>query len=323
MALIKKYDVEPTDVHEMFLSANHRTLIEVGLAATLIAFLLCLWLTRRILAPIEQMLKSTRRIAEGDYECVTPAATRDELGELATAFARMAESLARNDRLRKNMIVDVAHELRTPLTNIRGYIEALQDRLVEADDEVLGNLHAELLRLVRLTENLLSSARREARELSVHKVDAVGLVSESVELFRPRFEERRIEIRTSLPERPVQIQANGDQMRQVLGNLLENCLHFSPDGSWTEIRVTRSDDHVRFTFRNPGDGIDTEDLPWIFEHYYRADKSRSRDTGGAGIGLAIVKMIVEGHHGDVGAQSDPDCTSIWFDLPGAPGASSR
>lgn len=318
MTLMKKFDVDAPEVNAMFLSANRQTLWLVGGAAIFIGSGICWWMTRRILAPLEEMSRATERIAAGDYECRVASRSRDELDDLARSFNGMAESLAHMERLRRSMVVDVAHELRTPLNNLRGYIEGLQDGIVEPSARVLGVLHAELLRLVRLTEDLLAAARAGAVDSPKRaRHDAVSILRETMRLFQPRLERRGLEVRDDVSIDGTDVIANEDQLKQVFTNLFQNCLQFAPAGSWIRIDAHAAAESIRFEFTNPGPRITESDLPWIFEPYYRADKSRSRDTGGAGIGLAIVRSLVEAHGGSVGASSDADTTRIWIDLPKA------
>ena len=157
MTLMKKFNVDPTEVNAMFLWANKRSLMLVGAGALLLATALAYWMTRRILAPLDEMRTRSAAIAGGDYRQRVEAAPNDELGDVAHAFNQMASGLGRMEALRKQMVVDVAHELRTPLTNLRGHIEGLRDGLVSPSPQTLDVLHRELMRLQRLTEDLLRS----------------------------------------------------------------------------------------------------------------------------------------------------------------------
>ncbi len=318
MTLMKKFDVDAPEVNEMFIWANRKSLIQVAIGAAIVITLICFWMTRRILAPLREIGDATGRIADGDYECRVARQSNDELGDLADSFNDMAHGLARMERLRRSMVVDVAHELRTPLNNLRGYIEALQDGIVEPDEKIFGTLHSELLRLVRLTEDLLAAARAGAADDARRApTDVISLLRDTLGLFRPRLERRAIEVRDGIDAPTATVLADNDQLKQVFTNLLQNCMQFAPEGTWIGVIAEPGPESVRVEFSNPGDGIDKDDLPWIFEPYYRADKSRSRDTGGAGIGLAIVRSLVEAHGGRVGASSDPDVTKVWVELPRA------
>lgn len=317
MQLMKKFpEIDTEEVNAMFLAANKRSLLIVGGVAILISGLVGYGLAKRILAPLHAMNRSTERIAVGDYDCSVSTHTNDELADLAESFNHMAKSLAHNEQVRKSMVVDVAHELRTPLSNLQGFIEALQDGLVESTPRILGVLHQELLRLIRLSEGLLLAARDGTRQKrSRVRLRAVHLLNETLELFRPRFARRGIEIRTEIECKKSDVLADPDQLKQVFSNLVQNCLQYAPNESWMKVKVVDRDHYLRLVFSNPGEGIDAKELPMIFEPYYRVDKSRDRHTGGAGIGLAIVHSLIREHGGEVGASSGPDATRIWVDIP--------
>lgn len=321
MTLMKKFDVDAPEVNAMFLDANRASLLRVAAVATVFVALLCWWTTRRILAPLRATQAATERIAQGDYSCRVGVRSHDEVGDLARAFDQMAAALAHLERLRLSMVVDVAHELRTPLNNLRGYLEALQDGLVEPTREVYDTLHAELLRLVRLTEDLLAAARGgERRHDDRVAVDVGAVLRKAFDLFGPRLEHRRVELRTAelqagFDAGALTVAADPDQLDQVFTNLLQNGLQFAPEGTWIEVCARAEQQVVRVEFANPGAPIPAADLPFVFEPYYRADKSRSRVTGGAGIGLAIVRALVEAHGGTVGVTSTPAETRVWVELP--------
>jgi two-component system, OmpR family, sensor histidine kinase BaeS len=317
MVLIKQYHISPTAAHEMFLAASHRSLIWASLGALTLAGILSFLLTRKVLRPLAQMSESTTRIAAGDYTARVLTASNDEVGQVAMAFNRMAENLQRIEHLRKTMILDVAHELRTPLTNMRGYLEALRDGVVVPSKETFESLHEETLRLVRLVEDLLQLARADAARgtLSLKIIDLQVLVSRVLDLFRPRFAVKDIVVEEQLSGIQGPIMGDAEKLAQVLRNLLQNAWQYTPAGGTVRVSGERSPEGFRLTFTNTGGEIAEEDLPFIFERFYRGEKSRSRELGGAGLGLAIVKELVEAHGGHVGAAVTPSETRIWFILP--------
>jgi len=269
------------------------------------------------LTPLTQMTGITRRIASGDYTARAQTSSEDEVGQLAEAFNQMAQSLQRVEQLRKTMVIDVAHELRTPLTNIRGYIEALRDGVIPSSKETFESLHEETIRLAKLVEDLLQLARADASRGALHRqrIDLEALALQALELFRPKFAAKGIFLKVELSNAGGPITADPEKLSQVLRNLLENSWEYTPQGGSVEVFVERLTDGVRVIFSNSGEGIAEEDLPFIFERFYRGEKSRSRDHGGAGIGLAIVKELIEAHGGEVGAQSSSAVTRVWFTLP--------
>jgi signal transduction histidine kinase len=316
MVLMDKYMVSPTDTHRAFLTAVHRYLLWASLIALILAFLLSYLLTRRVLRPLSQMILASRQIAAGNFAARVDVAPGDEIGELGTAFNRMGDSLEQLERLRKTMVADVAHELRTPLTNLRGYLEGLSDGVIPPDKHTLDMLQQENLRLVSLVEDLSQLARADAAlaYLERQAVDLPACISEILTLYRMNFEEKEIDVQTRFTER-ASVQADRDKLLQAIRNLVENCWKYTPAGGEMEISCARTADGVRADFINSGPGIPEKDIPFIFERFFRSDPSRSRDAGGAGIGLAIVKQLIEAHGGRVGAESRPGTTRIWFELP--------
>lgn len=323
MTLMKKYEIDPTDVHQMFLEAVHRYLIWASLAALVVAFILSFFLTRRVLTPLFQMANTAKQIGAGNYTVRVPIPAEKTMGQFAQGFNHMAESLQKLERQRKTMMIDVAHELRTPLTNMRGYLEALSDKVIPPSQEMFELLQEETMRLVTLTEDLLQLARAEAARITLkrHQVNLHEQLGQSLDLFRSQFNAKDIQLK--IPEetqdtRVRSIMADPDKLTQILHNLLQNALQYTPQGGSVGVRIDAESDEpklLKVSFHNTGEGIAEQDLPYIFERFYRAEKSRSREHGGEGIGLAIVKELVEAHGGQVGAESDPTETCVWFTIP--------
>jgi signal transduction histidine kinase len=316
MILMEKYMVSPTDTHRAFLTAVHRYLLWASLVALLLAFLLSYLLTRRVLRPLLQMIDASRQIATGNFTARVDVDPNDEIGELGIAFNRMGDSLEQLERLRKTMVADVAHELRTPLTNLRGYLEGLSDGVIPPDKRTLDMLQQENFRLVSLVEDLGQLARADAARayLERQNVDLPDCIKEILTLYRMNFEEKAIAVTTLFPPCP-SVLADRDKLLQAIRNLVENCWKYTPLGGLVTISCTHSATGVRADFINNGPGIPAKDIPFIFERFFRVDPSRSRDAGGAGIGLAIVKQLIEAHGGQVGAESALGETRIWFELP--------
>lgn len=316
MALMKKYEISPTEIHQMFLTSIHFYLVWASLAALGIAFILSFLLTRRVLRPLSQMSKITRDIAAGQFHARVDIVTQDEVGQLGLAFNQMADSLEGIEQLRKNMVADVAHELRTPLTNLRGYLEALNDKVIEPSPQTLRMLHKENLRLVHLVDSLQQLARADAARayLKRERLNPAEELLQLLGLYRAGFKEKNISVNTQLEE-DLWISADRDKLLQALSNLLENSLKYTPDKGVVAICTKDRGKEVKILFSNSGPGIDKADLPFIFERFFRAERSRSRDAGGAGIGLSITRELIEAHGGRVGAESSAGTTSIWIALP--------
>jgi signal transduction histidine kinase len=290
---------------EDFLAPVNRTLLLIAVAAGLGAVLLILGLSRRILAPVEALTAAVRRMEAGDLSQRVEITSRDEIGDLARAFNAMADGLARLEELRRQLVTDVAHELRTPLSNIRGYLEAIQDGVVEPDRRVIDSLHEETMLLNRLVDDLQDLSLAEAGQLRLERrpVALADVVDRAVEAARPRAAAKGVALQVDLPGDLPPVDVDPQRIGQVLRNLLDNGLtHTGPGG---EIAVTAqvAGRWVEVSVRDTGAGIAAEDLPYVFERFYRADKSRSRATGGAGLGLAIVKQLVEAHGGRIEVES--------------------
>lgn len=317
MVLMDKYNVSPKDVHGMFLEATHRALIAAVAGALMLAGLLSFLLTKRVLEPLTQMGRSAKRIMAGDYTTRVRISAHDEVGRLGEAFNQMSASLERVDTLRKKIVIDIAHELRTPLTNIRGYLEALTNGVVAPSPATFESLHEETLRLNDLVEQLLQLARADAASLNLQRkpVRIPDLVDQALELFKVDFQSKMIHVQQELQTIREPVQGDSDKLMQVIRNLLANASQYTPEGGSLQITGEIENSHLRVIFANGGEPISAEDLPYIFERFYRGEKSRSREYGGAGIGLAIVKELIEAHGGQVGADSDAEQTRIWFSLP--------
>jgi two-component system sensor histidine kinase BaeS len=215
------------------------------------------------------------------------------------------------------MVIDVAHELRTPLTNIKGYLQAITDGVVPPSKETIDLLQEEASRLGRLVEDVLSLAKADAARMDLHKeeIRVSPLILHALDAFRPQFGAKRIQVDTDFSEEPEIISADPEKLAQVITNLLQNARRYTPQGGTVRIFSSRTTEEVRFVFANPGGDLSAKDLPLLFERFYRGEQSRSRDHGGAGIGLAIVKELIEAHTGRVGAELSGGEVLIWFSLP--------
>lgn len=277
-----------------------------------LAVLLAVQLTR----PLRDIALAAERVAAGDYGTRVPTGGTDELASLADSFNQMARSLAEQDRQRREFIVNAAHELRTPLTNLQGYLEALRDEVIAPSPEQFRSLHEEAQRLVRLSESLDALADNETtgRIAARESIDLEPAVRSAVELARPSFDAKNIGIDVEIPN-GVTVQAERDGLAQVLANLLQNASRYTPANGKASIRAEARRSEVVVSIANSGDGIPDADLPHVFERFYRVEKSRDATRGGAGIGLAIVKQVVEASGGTVGVESANRSTRFWFTLP--------
>ncbi len=266
---------------------------------------------------MHQILDITAKIAKGDFTSRVQTLPNDEIGELGKTFNAMTGTLERTEQLRKKMVVDVAHELRAPLTNIRGYLEAMRDGVADPGTKVVELLHEETLRLGNLSEDLMRLSAADSARLTLERemVDLHDFISHSLKLFEGQFAKKRITTETRIASGAKRVSADAEKLAQIMQNLLHNAWQYTSADGKVGITVERVERAVKIIVANTGEQIAREDLSLIFERFYRVDKSRSREHRGAGIGLAIVKDLVEAHGGQVGAQSFTGENRIWFVLP--------
>ena len=294
----------------LFIDALNRLLLWVALGTLAAALASGLLISRRLSAPLVAVTASAGRIASGDYGVALPASSSTrELRDLVQAINHLARSLGEQESLRRRLTSDVAHELRTPLTTLRSHLEALIDGVWEASPERLKGLHEETLRLGRLVEDLSSLSRYEQGSLELKKepLRAAELASAVVALWQEPFRRKGVslELRAGVSEAGLIVWADREKLTQVLTNLLNNALSFTPPGGQVAVSLRGEAGAVELAVEDTGCGIPPEDLPHVFERFYRADPSRARDTGGFGIGLSIVREIVRAHGGTVEARSAP------------------
>jgi signal transduction histidine kinase len=259
----------------------------------------------------------TGEIAAGNFSARVPTGTQDEVGQLARAFNHMAAGLEEIETLRRTLMIDVAHELRTPLTNIRGYLEALNDRVLPFSAETFTLLQNETRRLAELVEDVLQLARADAAhgQLDRQPVDLVDEVKTTLDYFARTFDEKSVTVKFHSSHETLIIQADRRRMARVLRNLTDNAVRYTPADGTVDIRLEADSGQVRIDYMNRADRLLDNDLPHLFERFYRGEKSRSRQHGGAGIGLAIVKELVEAHDGQVAAALVDGRLRIRLTLP--------
>ena len=289
-----------------------------GLLAVAIALLLTFVLSRRILAPVKALTHAARRLGKGDFSQRVHFKDKGEVGELAQSFNSMADDLERNEQLRRNMVADVAHELRTPLSNLSGYLEAIRDGVIKPDAGTIRSLDEEASSLSRLVDDLQELSLADAGELKLicQKEDIPKLIKQAVAALQPQAEARGLMISASLPDKLPLVSIDSHRIKQVLHNLLENAVAHTSQGDSITVTAWQQDNQVKISVADTGEGIPAEDLPNIFERFYRVDKSRTRATGGSGLGLTIARRLVEAHGGKIEVQSEPGKGSCFaFTLP--------
>ncbi|MEW6143053.1 MAG: ATP-binding protein [Chloroflexota bacterium] len=289
-----------------------------ALLAVGIAMVLTFLLSRQILSPVKSLTVAARRLARGDFSRRVQTKDRGEFGELARTFNSMAVELEQSEKMKRDMIADSAHELRTPLSNICGYLEAISDGLLKPDSKTIKSLSEETAVLSQLVDDLQELSLVEAGQLKMVReaVDAGSLVSGAVvgleAAARLKGVVLKVEVASGLPMVDVDVQRIG----QVLRNLLTNALAHTSGGGNITVSAVLEGSAVRLSVTDTGEGIAPEDLPYVFERYYRADRSRGRSTGGSGLGLTIARRFVEAHGGTIGVESKlGEGSGFWFTVP--------
>jgi two-component system OmpR family sensor kinase/two-component system sensor histidine kinase BaeS len=331
------------------------SLWQASLIAGGLGMLLGLGIARGLSAPLARLATAARHISRGDLSQRVPVSGSDEVADLARAFNEMATGLEQAETLRRNMVADIAHELRTPLTVIQGNLQALLDEVYPLEKSEIAAVYDETLILNRLVNDLRELAQAEAGQLSLNlqPVALTPLVKAAAELFEELAREKKINLNLILPTDLPPVLADSDRVRQVLHNLLANALHHTPEGGVIGVVVDRPAEfeqggrgaeeqesnmsslggrrpalslangsaisgQLRVTITDTGAGISAEDLPHVFNRFWRADKSRSREQGGSGLGLAIARQLIEAQGGHIGVESEsvPGRGSrFWFTLP--------
>lgn len=299
---------QTASLNDAFRQALMQALVLSAMIATAFALALTYVVSRQIAGPIRRMLRATRRIGAGHYaeRVVVPAANAgDELGALAESFNDMASALEQTERRRLELVGDVAHELRTPITTLTGYLEGLLDGVVESTPETWAKLHTESRRLKRLVDDLQELSRAEARQIPMRitRSTPYSIVHSARERVAAQYDEKGLALSVSMPPGLPDVTADTDRAVQVLTNLLTNALRYTPTPGHVDVSVTREGQSLAFHVRDTGIGIAAQDLPKLFERFYRVDKSRSRALGGSGIGLTIARSLVETMGGSIRAES--------------------
>ncbi len=291
-----------------------QNLLIASLVATALGVLVALVFARRIARPIEAISDAANRLAQGDLAARIEAPRgEDEVARLARNFNRMAASLEKLETERRAMIADIAHELRTPLTVMQARLEAIQDGVMPLEMGEIDRLHHQTGLLARLVEDLrtLSLADAGRLTLELRELDLVEWVRRAATTFLASLDAKKINLELRLPAGPVRIRADADRMAQIVSNLLTNAQAHTPAGGTIALEVCTADKTATLRIADSGAGIPQEALNRVFDRFYRAETSRSRATGGSGLGLSIVKALVELHGGTVAAHNRPEGGAVF------------
>lgn len=293
-----------------------------GMIAVLLALFLGGYLAQRMTRPLHQLTQATRQVAAGELTQQVHINSKGELGELATGFNQMSAALAASEQQRQQMLADIAHELRTPLSITRGHLEAMLDGVFEMTPDNLALIHEETLLLGRLVDDLRTLSLAEAGQLSLDfaVVNLAELTAQAVAAFEPLAEAEKVNLVARIPAKMVNIMADSNRIRQLFGNLISNALRhvIQSEKETMAIIVTlqKKAQVVQVSITDNGSGLSSEAQAHVFDRFWRADSSRTRDKGGSGLGLAISRAIVESHNGRIWVESIPGKGATFtFELP--------
>jgi histidine kinase len=309
-----------SELFSQYTTAVYEAVTYAALAALIAAILASFFISRQVVTPMLHMMSLSQRIAEGEYQerLALPGGQQadqtDELGQLALRFNQMADKLEKTETMRRQLIGDVTHELRTPLTAVKGYLEGLMDGVLPADPETYEQIHSEIDRLQRLVNDLQELSRVEAGaiQLNLAPVPPERLIERIQSTFGRQFEDKNIQLVTDVETGLPNLFVDKDRIIQVLTNLVGNALQYTPNGGKVSISVRREKSEILFAVKDTGIGISTEQLTFIFNRFYRTDKSRNRASGGSGIGLTIAKALVQAHQGKIWAESNGEGKGSTF-----------
>ena len=309
VATLSPIGPEPQDIADpvaaQISAVVNRSLLWAGIGAAALGTLLVWLLSRRTLAPLQSLGAAARRLGRGDLSQRAETEGPSEIRQLAHSFNVMAEGLEEAERHRRNLTADIAHELRTPLSNIQGYLEAIKDGLVQPTPETIDTIHGQALHLSRLVEDLRLLAQVEAGaltlQLSLTRMEE--LLQSSVEAVRPRAEAKGVNVTLELDPSLPEMELDATRVAQVIGNLLENAITHTPEGGSVAVTGRADTGGAEIAVADTGPGIPPEELPRLFDRFYRADPSRARATGGSGLGLTIARRLIEAHGGTIEAYS--------------------
>lgn len=312
------YDEATTGLQQEYVASVNRVITLVVIITGVVSLALVTLLLLPRLLTIEELTAAARKMADGHLDQRVRVKADDEISALAKSFNHMADSLERAERLRRNMVNDVAHELRTPLSNIQGYMEGLRDGVIEPRVQLFDSLYSESQLLTRLVDDLQTLTLAEAGQLRL-RLDVCNitqLICDVCATFGDSHDMTHELLVDVNPSSPVFHHIDPDRIKQVLINLLSNAVEYTPKGGSITVAMIHSALETTISVSDTGSGIAPQHLPYVFERFYRADPSRTRATGGTGIGLSIVRQLVEAHGGKVSVTSSLGVGSCFqFTLP--------
>ncbi|TDD63375.1 HAMP domain-containing protein [Kribbella antibiotica] len=293
-------------------AANQKRIAGVAAAILGITVLITVLGGIRLVQPLRALTKASRQMSGGDEKIRVKVRGQDEIGQLSLAFNELADSRATTESLRRAMVSDIAHELRTPLSNIRGWLEAVEDGVAQPDEAFIASLSEEAALLQHIIDDLRDLATADAGNLRIHpeRVYLGLLLDQVVATYLSQAEHAEITL-SSATDGDIELDADPVRLRQAIGNLVANALRFTPAGGTVTLKARREGPEVVIDVIDTGAGIAPEDLPKVFDRFWRAEQSRNRHTGGSGLGLPIVRSLIEAHQGTTAVTSTLDAGSTF------------
>ena len=293
----------------------------VGLVVFALALLMSLYYSKRMARPLDDMAEASRKFARGDFSVRVRQEDdpTDEMGALIESFNKMADSLESAEARRSEFIANISHELRTPMTTISGFADGILDGTIprEEEDKYLRSIRDEARRLSRLVREMLdlSQMRSRAADPTRRQVfDLTELICQTMLSFESRASRKKLDVDPQLPDDPIMVTADRDAITQVIYNLIDNAVKFAREGSCIVIKLYKEDGKAYVSIRDEGETIPPEDLPFIFDRFHKSDRSRSLDKDGVGLGLYLVKSIINSHDEDIAVRSEDGVTEFVFTL---------
>lgn len=290
----------------MFLNTVRMTLVWSGVISIFIGIGVALIVSNLTVKPLKEMQKLAKRISQGDYSARIGLKSRDEIGELASSLNYMAEQLTDIENMRKKLIQNVSHDLRTPLTSIKGYLESLEDKNFTEKEKIksIEIVQKEVERMEKIVKDItkLSIIDSKNYQLNFEKLNLNSVINELMPVVNIEAEKKNITIKANLSQKEVFIMGDKEKIKEIIINLLDNAIKFTNDG-YISISTSQNKNETSTIIEDTGIGIDSEDLPHIFERFYRGEKSRSKNSSGLGIGLAIAKELVYMQNGKIEVES--------------------
>lgn len=312
---------------QRFLAQLNQALIQAGALAGALGLILGIIIARGLTAPLDRLARAAHRLASGDLAQRAPVAGPVEVAGAAEAFNAMAASLENAEQARRRLLADIAHELRTPLSVIQGNLRALLDDVFPLEKDEIATIYDETLLLSRLVADLRELTLAEAGQLRLNRtaVDVAAIVAQSAALFTAQALEKQVTLHTDCEPDLPPVLADADRIAQALNNLLSNALRYTPEGGTVRIVAARAHapacaapdaDMICIRVIDTGPGIAPDDLPHVFDRFWRADRGRARAQGGSGLGLAIARQLALAHGGAIGVESEPGKGAcFWLSLP--------